>query len=310
MSIKKYTLQSVWMTLLLLSSTLLWAQNEPYAGGFGTGDNSQAAALISCSNFRFSGGFGDGDSSNNSSSLTCSNFRFGGGFGDGDSSGNTALQACSIFRFAGGTGDGDSSNNTSLLNCNIFRFAGDSADGVSSNNTDLLNCNLFRFAGDSGRGHTSSEYIKPRNFLGNDTSVTIICSNDTYNLLSLYNINGIATIWNSPTPAAAGLGNYTVVGTTTGGCRDTAFTIVKQEVMLWNGAVSNDWHTAANWSGNHVPTAVTHVIIPGGTANPCVVRNADATAASVQGKLSGSFSIINNKNLLVSGHCVVLPTGQ
>lgn len=310
MPIKKYTLQSVWITLLLFSSTLLRAQNEPYAGGFGTGDNSQAVALTSCSNFRFAGGYGDAGSSNNSTLLTCSNFRFNGGFGDGDSSNNTVLQTCSLFRFAGGTGDGDSSSNTSLLNCNIFRFAGDSADGFSNSNTDLLACNLFRFWGDSGRGHASAEYIKPRNFLGNDTSVTIICSNDTYNLLSLYNINGIATVWNSPTPAAAGLGNYTVVGTTTGGCRDTAFTIVKQEVMLWTGAVNSDWHTAANWSGNHLPTAVTHVIIPGGTANPCIISNADAVAASVQGKLAGNLSIINNKNLLVSGHCVVLPSGQ
>jgi len=80
--------------------------------------------------------------------------------------------------------------------------------------------------------------------------------------------------------------------------------------MTWRGSVNSDWHTAANWSGNHVPTAITHVIIPGGTTNPCIISNADATAASVQGKIAGSFSIINNKNLLVSGHCVSLPTGQ
>jgi hypothetical protein len=310
MQIKKYTLGSVWIIALIFSSTLLWAQNEPYTGGFGSGDNNQTVSLINCSNYRFSGGFGDGDSSNASSLLTCAAFRFGGGFGDGDSTDNTPLQVCGSFRFSGGFGDGDSSINSLLLNCNIFRFAGDTADGVSASITDLLDCNLFRFSGDTGRGYIASEYIKPRNFLGNDTSVTIICTDDTYNLLSLYNINGITTIWNSPTPAAAGLGTYTVAGTTTGGCKDTAFTVVQQEVMRWNGSVNNDWHTAANWSGNHVPTAVTHVIIPSGTANPCVVSNADATAASVQGKLSGSLSVLNNKNLLVSGHCVVLPTGQ
>lgn len=310
MQIKKYTLQSVWIILLLFSSTLLWAQNEPYAGGFGSGDNNQTASLINCSNFRFAGGFGDGDSSIASALLSCSPFRFGGGFGDGDSSSNNPLQVCGRFRFAGGFGDGDSTTNTSLLNCNTFRFAGDSADGFAISKTNLLNCNLVRFSGDTGRGYTSIAYIKPRRFLGNDTSVSIICSDDTYNLLSLYNLNGVTNAWNTTIPAAAILGSYTVIGTNTLGCKDSAAVVIQQEVMTWRGSVNSDWHTAANWSGNHLPTAITHVIIPGGTTNPCVISNADATAASVQGKIAGSFSIINNKNLLVSGHCVSLPTGQ
>jgi hypothetical protein len=287
MQIKKYTLQSVWIILLLFSSTLLWAQNEPYAGGFGSGDNNQTASLINCSNFRFAGGFGDGDSNSASALLTCSPFRFAGGFGDGDST-----------------------TNTSLLNCNTFRFAGDSADGFAISKTNLLNCNPGRFSGDTGRGYASIAYIKPRRFLGNDTSVSIICSDNTYNLLSLYNLNGVTNAWNTTTPAAAILGSYTVVGTNTLGCKDSAVVVIEQEVMTWRGSVSSDWHTAANWSGNHIPTAITHVIIPGGTTNPCVISNADAAAASVQGKIAGNFSIINNKNLLVSGHCVSLPTGQ
>jgi len=310
MQIKKYTLGSAWMIILIFSSTLLWAQNEPYNGGFGSGDNNQIASLVNCSNFRFGGGFGDGDSSNASTLLSCSSFRFTGGFGDGDSSINTALLTCTPIRFGGGFGDGDSSERSTLLSCNTFRFSGDSADGITAGKTDLLNCNLFRFSGDSGIGYKSGEYIKPRDFLGNDTSVTIICSDDTYNLLALYNFNGITLAWNTATPAAAIMGNYRVVGTTAGGCKDTAFTVIKQEINIWSGTVSNDWHTAANWSNNHVPTEITHVIIPGGTANPCVISNADAKAASVQGKIAGNFSILNNKNLLISGHCVSLPTGQ
>ncbi|MBL0357458.1 MAG: hypothetical protein IPP72_11495 [Chitinophagaceae bacterium] len=310
MQIKKHTLGSAWIIILIFSSTLLWAQNEPYNGGFGSGDNNQAVSLANCSNFRFAGGFGESNSSSASSLLSCSSFRFGGGFGDGDSSTNSALLTCGTFRFAGGFGDGDSSVRSSLLSCNTFRFAGDTADGFAISNTNLLNCNLFRFAGDSGSGYIGREYIKPRNFLGNDTSITIICSNDTYNLLGLYNFNGITLAWNTATPAAAIMGNYQVVGTTTGGCKDTAFTVIKQEINTWNGSVNNDWHTAANWNNNHVPTEITHVIIQGGTPNPCVISNADAKAASVQGKIAGNFSIINNKNLLISGHCVSLPTGQ
>ena len=109
---------------------------------------------------------------------------------------------------------------------------------------------------------------------------------------------------------AAGLGTYQLIATNQSGCVDTALAAVKQDIIKWNGLISNNWHTAANWDGGKIPDEKSHVIIPGGTANPCQIADADATAASVQAKNTGSFTIINNKKLVVSGTCISLPTGQ
>ncbi|MCU0334465.1 MAG: delta-60 repeat domain-containing protein, partial [Chitinophagaceae bacterium] len=51
--------------------------------------------------------------------------------------------------------------------------------------------------------------------------------------------------------------------------------------VMWTGAVSNDWHTAGNWSMGFVPTGATHVII-GPSANMCIISTSDAAAYSVQ----------------------------
>jgi hypothetical protein len=307
---KKIAFRNVWMILLIFSPAFLWAQNEAYHGGNGSGDNNITAALSTCSAFRFSGGNGDGDSTAVSALTNCSIFRFGGGNGDGDSTAASATTNCSIFRFGGGYGDGDSTAASSLTNCNSFRFAGDTADGNSAAQSSLTNCNTFRFAGDTGAGYKTGIFLKPRNFLGNDTSVTIICSEERFNLLSLYNFNGITIAWNTVRPDSAFTGNFRAIGTTNSGCVDTAFALVKQEIAVWNGSTSNNWHTAANWNSNRIPDETTHVIIPGGTPNPCVISTANANAASVQGKINGNFSIINNRNLIVSGRCVQVPSGQ
>ncbi len=286
------------------------AQNEPYHGGAGYGTSNLASLLLACNTQRFSGGDGPGISTAKTAALQCSAFRFAGDSAGGFTTTRTNLLDCHSFLFTGDTAAGFSMGKTNLLGCNSFRFAGDTAAGFSSLPTQLLNCNLFRFAGNTGSGYVSGEYIKPRNFLGNDTSVYILCTDDTYNLLSLYNFEGITVNWNTALPAAATAGTYEVTGVTNGGCRDTAITVIKQELNTWTGTVSSDWHTAANWSNNNIPSAITHVIIPGGTAHPCVISNADAAAASVSGKLSGNLSVINNKNLLISGHCASLPAGQ
>ena len=173
------------------------------------------------------------------------------------------------------------------------------------------NDEIQRFFGDTADGFATAKFLLVRRFLGNDTTVTIICSNDGYNLLGLYTTPAnLIYSWNSSTPTNAGLGDYRLIATNQSGCVDTAFTNVKQEIAKWNGSVSNNWHNAANWDNGKIPTEITHVIIPGGTANPCQIADADATAASVQAKSTGSFNIINNRKLLVSGTCISLPSGQ
>jgi hypothetical protein len=333
LNIKKYACRSVRIISLLFLSTLLKAQNAPFHGGFGRADSSIHSALLSCNEGRFSGGFGSGDSAIRTILLVCNDFRFSGNFGKGDSAIRTLLLVCNEGRFSGSFGKGDSSIRTTLitcndfsfsggfgrgdtaifsnlLNCNSFRFSGDSADGFALTKTDLLNCNVFRFAGDSADGSALVTYIKPRDFLGNDTTVKIICTNDTYNLLGLYNLPGLTAIWSAANPSIASLGNYSIFATSQSGCKDTAQVLITQEIAKWNGSVSNNWHNAANWNNGKIPNEITHVIIPGGTANPCQIADADATAASVQAKNSGSFTIINNRKLVISGTCISLPAGQ
>lgn len=333
-NLKRYTCRSVWILAFLFSSTLLWAQNEPYHGdsasGFAfvktnllsncnafrfNGDSADGFAIVktsllgNCNAFRFQGDSADGYATAKSNLVNCPVMFFTGDSAGGFATGKTALLNCNTFRFLGDTADGFATTNTSLLNCNTFRYAGDSSDGFSAVNTNLLNCNTFRFQGDSSDGAASAVFLQIRNFMGNDTSVYIICSSNTYDLLTLYNISGITNIWQTPTPSSVGLGNYTVVGTNQSGCKDSAIAVVTQEVAKWTGMVSTDWHDAANWNTLKVPDESTHVIIPGGTPNPCVISNAFAKAASVQGKTAGSLSVINNQKLVITANCGSLPPG-
>jgi hypothetical protein len=151
--------------------------------------------------------------------------------------------------------------------------------------------------------------VRPR--LGNDTTVYIVCDNNTYNLLPLYvdKTAGFSTSWNAPIPSAAPIGNWNLIATSYFGFKDTATATVKQDIATWTGAVSNDWHNAANWNFGKVPTAITHVIIPVSTPNPCLISTADAFAASVQVKAAGNFDIVAPFTLLISGKCTNLPVG-
>ena len=330
--LKKYTCRSVWILAFLLSSSLLLAQNDPYHGDSASGFAYVRTGLLSCNTFRFTGDTADGFATTRSNLVNNNTFRFVGDTADGfasskssllncitmnftgDSSGGfatskTSLLNCNTSRFAGDSSDGFATVNTSLLNCNTFRFQGDSSNGFAKVRTDLLDCNTFRFHGDSASGSSSAVILQIRNFMGNDTSVYIICSSNTFNLLSLYNIQGISNVWRTPTPAVAGLGSFTVVGTNQSGCKDSAITTVKQDIAKWTGTVSNDWHDAANWNTLKVPDEITHVIIPGGTPNPCVISQSNAKAASVQGRSAGSLSVINNQKLVISANCGSLPPG-
>jgi Concanavalin A-like lectin/glucanases superfamily len=150
-------------------------------------------------------------------------------------------------------------------------------------------------------------FVPVRPHLGPDTTVYIICDNETYNLLPLYNTGSFATSWSTGTPTAATLGSYTLIATSSFGFKDTTVATVAQKLAVWTGAISNDWHTAANWNGNKIPDSTYHVIIPAGTANPCVISSSNAFAASVQAKTSSNFSIINNRILLIAASCGALP---
>ena len=302
-------LKSVWILFTIFYSSLLWAQ--PYSGGNNSGSFTNNSVSVNCTVSRFYGGDNDGISSAATNLLDCTTVRFFGDTSDGSATFKTTNADCTTARFFGDTASGSTTTQTAILNCTISRFFGDTSDGANAFATNILNCTNERFFGDTADGFAASKFLLIRSFLGNDTSVTIICSNDAFNLLNLYTTPAnLLYNWNAPTTTAAGLGTYQLIATNQSGCVDTALAAVKQDILKWNGSVSNNWHTAANWDGGKIPDEKSHVIIPGGTANPCQIADADATAASVQAKNTGSFTIINNKKLLVSGTCISLPTGQ
>ncbi|KAA9037655.1 hypothetical protein FW778_16305 [Ginsengibacter hankyongi] len=67
---------------------------------------------------------------------------------------------------------------------------------------------------------TVTNYPKPN--LGADKSTTISCANGTADLTTLYNTSGYSSVvYSVATPAAAGVGVYTLIVTTSNGCKDT-----------------------------------------------------------------------------------------
>ena len=299
-------LRSAWVLITIFYSSLLWAQ--PYSGGNNSGAFASNTVAVNCTADRYFGGDNDGTGTAATNLLDCTPIRFSGDTADGGSVAKTNNFDCIPIRFFGDTADGGSAVKTNNFDCTPIRFFGDTADGATALATNLLNCTNERFWGDTADGFASAKFLLIRNFLGNDTSVTIICSNETFSLLTLYTTPANLTYnWSSPTPAAAGLGVYQLIATNQSGCVDTAQATLKQEIATWNGIVSNNWHDAANWNSGKIPDEKTHVIIPSGTANPCQISTTDAKAASVQARSTGSFSIINNRILLISGTCISLP---
>jgi hypothetical protein len=152
--------------------------------------------------------------------------------------------------------------------------------------------------------------IHDRPELGADTSVYIVCQGETYNLLPLYNTAGYTTAgWSTNTPETAPAGTHRLIVSNVYGCKDTAQAFVKQDVAIWTGAISKNWHTPGNWSTNKIPNEKTHVIIDGSAVNPCEMGDNDGTAASVQMRQGGSIKLLNNRNLLIEAKCDPLPSG-
>lgn len=143
--------------------------------------------------------------------------------------------------------------------------------------------------------------------LGADVTMYKNCFGETTDLNSLFNTIGLTPSWNTPNPFAAPPGMYRLIASNGVGCTDTAFANVILEVATWTGLVSNDWHNPANWNINKVPGEVTHVIVSGGTPNPCFVNTANAVAASIQARNGAIIQTTTGKNIMVNGKCVTLP---
>jgi hypothetical protein len=145
--------------------------------------------------------------------------------------------------------------------------------------------------------------------LGPDTTLFVVCANETLSLDTAYNFTGLTTQWTTITPTAAGIGVYRVIVTNSNGCTDTAFVTIKQDIAQWTGAISSDWHVPGNWSTLRIPTEKTHVLLPDSTSNICIVSNANAKAASIQVKGNAVVNVVNGRETKVAANCNPLPSG-
>jgi len=143
--------------------------------------------------------------------------------------------------------------------------------------------------------------------LGPDTTVYQLCQGGSVNLNTVYNTSGLTAVWDAINPAAVLPGSYRLMVNNSYGCRDTAYVATVLEVATWTGASSSSWHTAANWNIGKVPARNTHVIIPGGTANPCIISSNNISAATIQVRNGGILQTTNNRELEINGKCSVLP---
>lgn len=83
--------------------------------------------------------------------------------------------------------------------------------------------------------------------------------------------------------------DITIIGT--GGGGGTAKT--------WEGDVSNDWNTAANWSDNAVPTSADDVLIPATVCGACVMPEIDVAAVANNVCNFGTITINTDNTLTI-----------
>jgi len=165
---------------------------------------------------------------------------------------------------------------------------------------------LFFLQASSLSGQPCTQNNRPD--LGEDKILFITCPDETYDLTSLYNTAGLNLEWDNANPISAKLGYHWLIATNGDGCKDTAFITIRQEVKKWLGTADSNWHNPANWSGNTIPDLKSHVVIFADAVNPCIVSESDATAASIRVAKNGSYQVKNNRQVILSASCDLLPT--
>ncbi|MEP7143378.1 MAG: hypothetical protein ABI707_10930, partial [Ferruginibacter sp.] len=148
--------------------------------------------------------------------------------------------------------------------------------------------------------------IHNRPFVGNDTTVYFVCQGETVNLSPVYNTTSYSYQWDSTNITGVGPGVYGLMVEGTNGCNDTAHVTVQQNIARWLGTVSNDWHTAGNWSTGRVPDTTTHVIIRG-AGKTCIISAGDGFAASVQVLEQAIFQVFINRKISIKPKCISTP---
>ena len=320
-------LKGLLVIVLLGLGRSLFAQDEMYRGGardgFARVDLAQTTIGVTLAQGAYLGGPQDGHAHQSLQNFTPGVLNqfgaFRGGAGDGYSADSLNVFSGVVLNhvrpYLGGSGDGY--DRDSLIAFQPGRvnhylpYVGGVADGYDHDSLvsfqpGIVNQYLPYFGG-SHDGHAERVLCNYPLYVP-DTTLFIPCINNTLNLTQIFGTIGLQTIWNTPNPTAAPPGNYTLIAAAPGGCRDTLSASIVLDVATWTGSVSNNWHTAGNWSTNRVPGTFTHVIVSTTTPNPCVISAQDAEAASVQVRSTGDIRVENGRRLLINGLCSSLPS--
>lgn len=290
-------------TLIPLLTSAQDAQFVPYRGG-----SSDGHSLSTLGNF--------------TASYIGSFTPFAGGSGSGYKADSlqqfNPLGSTLMFSpFAGGLADGAAAD--SLINFAPLGFAllyspfvGGTADGYASDSLIAFDQRGYitmygPFAGGLADGHFEGVICNYPKATA-DTIVFLPCGDSFFNLTTLVENYNFAARWNTSRPDSVFAGTYELRINNAGKCLDTMTAVVRLDVATWTGAVSTNWHDAANWNTNQVPGLVTHVIIPSGTPNACIVSTADAVCASVQARTGSNIRTQNGRLLFINGNCTQLPS--
>lgn len=114
------------------------------------------------------------------------------------------------------------------------------------------------------------------------------------------------------TPALPATMYYRAV-LSSGSCPDVisnTVTVTVQDTFVWNGSINNNWHEAANWSCNAIPTLVNDVMIPVTANQPVVLSGQMALGKSLAIQADAVLTINANNNIKIMNTINVAPTGN
>jgi hypothetical protein len=116
----------------------------------------------------------------------------------------------------------------------------------------------------------------------------------------------------SYTTAAMSTTTYYRAQVTSGSCSSVSniLTVSRNNTFIWNGSVSSDWHTPANWSCNTIPTLADNAIIPQQVNQPIVSQNIMAYAKTLDIQAGAILTINTMRNITVQDGIAVASTGN
>lgn len=114
------------------------------------------------------------------------------------------------------------------------------------------------------------------------------------------------------TTAAIAATTYYRAQVTSSGCTSNSntVTVTRDNTFIWNGSASSDWHTAANWSCNAIPTLLDNAIIPQQVNQPIVSQNIMALAKTLDIQAGAILTINTQRNITVQDGIAVATTGN